>query len=77
MSRRTSGTILLLISGILYATRYVSAAIFGSSFTSWSTNIFNSLLQYLGKGLISWSTAALIVGIIYLVWAEIEALRSK
>lgn len=72
MSRRTTGTILLAISAVLYATRYLSAAIIGSSFLNWSANLFNTMLEYIGPGLVNWSLIALTVGIIYLVWAEIE-----
>ncbi len=78
MSRRTTGTALLSISAILYATRYLSAAIFGSSIQNWNQNLFNAMLEYVGQGPVIWSIIALIAGIIYLVWAEVEAfLKSR
>lgn len=78
MSRRTTGTVLLGISALLYSTRYLSAAIFGSSLTTWNTKLFNAMLEYVGREPVIWSIIALIAGIIYLVWAEIEAfLKSR
>jgi len=75
MSRRTTGTFFILTAALLYASRYLSAAIYGSNQSSWSSQLYNGLLQYVGKGLSSWAIAALIVGIIFLIWAEIEAQR--
>ena len=77
MSRRTTGTVLLAISALLYASRYLSAAIYGSSSASWSTELFNAMLQYVGPGLARWSLVALVVGIVYLGWAELEAMRAS
>jgi arginine exporter protein ArgO len=77
MSRRTTGVFFILISAILYSTRYISAAIFGSNLASTSKDLFNAMLQYVGNGLSAWAVVALIVGIIFLVWAEIETLREK
>ena len=58
MSRRTTGTLLLTVLAILYATRYLAAAIFGSSLTNWST-------------------VALVAGLVYLAWAEYEAICKR
>ena len=78
MSRRTTGTVLLGISALLYSTRYLSAAIFGSSLTTWNAKLFNAMLQSVGQGPVIWSIIALVAGVIYLVWAEIEAfLKSR
>jgi len=73
MSRRLTGTLLISISAMLYAARYLSAAIFGSSLTNWDADLFNAMLQYIGQGLTTWSVIALIAGLIYLAWAEVEA----
>ena len=72
MSRRITGTLLLFIAAILYATRYLTAAIFGSGMVGWSTENFQALLQYVGSDLVIWSLIALVFGIIYLLWAELE-----
>lgn len=77
MSRRTTGTLFLAIAVLLHITRYLSAAIFGSSLTNWSSDLFNVMLQYIGPGLVRWSAAALVVGIGYLTWAEVEAWQAR
>ena len=78
MARRTTGTLLIVVSTALYATRYLSAAIFGSSLTNWSADLFNAMLEYVGTGLVTWSVIALVTGLIYLAWAELETfLQSK
>jgi hypothetical protein len=78
MSRRITGSVLLGISAFLYATRYLTAAILGSSIQNWNTDLFNAMLKYVGREPILWSTIALIAGIIYLAWTEVEAfLKSR
>jgi hypothetical protein len=72
MSRRTTGTLLLFIAALLYSTRYLAAAVFGSSLTNWSAELFNAMLEYVGQGLVIWSVIALVTGLIYLAWAELE-----
>ena len=73
MSRRTTGVMLLAVAAILYSTRYLAAAIFGSGIYSWDADLFRAMLQYVGQGPVTWSLAALVAGIIYLVWAEVVA----
>ena len=77
MSRRATGTILLMISAILYSVRYLSAAIFGSGVSSWDQGLFNAMLEYVGDSPKNLSVLALIAGIIYLIWAEIEGTNKK
>lgn len=77
MSRRTTGTLLLVIAALLYSVRYLSAAIFGSGVTSWDSDLFQGMLNYIGTAPRNWSIAALILGLFYLVWAEYEATSSK
>ena len=72
MSRRAAGISLIALSALLYASRYLAAAIFGSSITTWNAGLFNGMLQYVGPGLVRWSIVSLVVGILYLVWAEIQ-----
>lgn len=72
MSRRTTGAVLLFISASLYSTRYLAAAIMGSSLTHWNADLFGALLQYVGRELEVWSLIALIGGLVYLVWAEFD-----
>lgn len=72
MSRRTTGTILIFLSGLLYAVHFLAAAIYGSGQASWNTELFKGLLQYTDQGLTTASITALVVGVIYLVWAELS-----
>jgi hypothetical protein len=72
MTRRTTGTLLLFIAALLYSTRYLAAAVFGSSLANWSAELFNAMLEYVGQELVTWSVIALLTGLIYLAWAELE-----
>jgi hypothetical protein len=67
---------LLAVAALLYSTRYLAAAIFGSGISSWDADLFRAMLEYVGKGPVTWSLAALVAGIVYLVWAEVETLWS-
>jgi hypothetical protein len=73
MHKRTAGIILLCISAFLYGIRYVSAAIFGSNVSSWDSQLFDAMLDYVGKGPLVLSVLALIAGIVYLIIAELES----
>lgn len=73
MSRRTTGTLLLLIAAFLYGIRYLSAAIFASNVSSWDSDLFHSMLDYVGTAPRNLSIIALVVGIVYLIWAEYES----
>ncbi|MDK8189161.1 hypothetical protein QP794_03570 [Paenibacillus sp. UMB7766-LJ446] len=77
MSRRTTGTLLLVIAAFLYGVRYLTAAIFGSGVALWSSDLFQEMLNYVGTALRNWSIVALILGLFYLIWAEYEATSSK
>ena len=72
INRRGAGVVFCFIAAFLFATRYISASIFGSSLTALNKDEFNSLLQFTGNTLITLSIISLIVGIIYLVLAERE-----
>ena len=71
MSRRAAGISLIAVSALLYAARYLAAAIFGSGVSSWSSDLFQAMLHNVGRGLATWSLIALVAGILYLVWAEV------
>jgi hypothetical protein len=77
MPRRTAGISMIIVSAMLYATRYLAAAIFGSGVISWSQELFQAMLQYIGQGLTIWSVVALVAGISYLVWAEVDEIRVR
>jgi len=72
MNKRAAGTIFCVISSFLFAVRYVAAAIYMSNLSTWSDELFSSGLEYVGTPLLTLSGISLVVGIIYLVWQEIE-----
>ena len=66
MNNKGVGIVFFLISAILISTRYLSAAIYMSSFTTSSSELFNHSLEYVGPTLQTWSIIALIAGIVFL-----------
>ena len=77
MHRRIVGVILLCISAFLYGVRYLAAAIFGSNVTTWNSELFKDMLDYVGSGPLVLSWIALIAGLGYLFWTEFEAVIVK
>jgi hypothetical protein len=77
MNRRGTGIIFIVISAFLISIKYLSAAIFGSGVSSWSVNLFQAMLNYVGDTLSNFSVLALILGIAYIVWGEIDAYISS
>ncbi len=77
MNKRGTGAIFCLIAAILYAARYLAAAIFMSGMSSWNSNLFENGLEYVGSSLLTLSVVSLIIGIAYLIWAEIEEQKKK
>ena len=73
MSRRSTGTVLVAVSALLYASRFLAAAIFGSGVSSWNRDLFNAMLHNVGPGLLLWSRMAFLAGLVYLVLAEVES----
>jgi hypothetical protein len=71
MSRRTTGAIFCMIAAILFATRHLTAAIFGSNLTTWNGELFQAMLEYTGRPLTILSVISLVIGIIYLVLSEV------
>lgn len=70
MNRRGIGVIFCLISAMLFASRYIAAAIFGSGVSSWDAELFASMLDDVGSPLLILSAIALIIGVAYIVWGE-------
>ncbi|MCY7772042.1 hypothetical protein MOB66_09040 [Bacillus haynesii] len=77
MSKQGLGVFFIGVSACLYISKYLSAAIFGSNLKSWDEDMFQAMLSYIGPNLTFWSTASLIVGLIYLVLGEIESKKKK
>ena len=74
MSRRTTGALLLAIAAFLFATRYLSAAIYGSAMNSWSMELFRNMFHNVGSGLTNWSMVTLVAGLLYLAWSEVDSI---
>ncbi|WP_427137938.1 hypothetical protein [Psychrobacillus psychrodurans] len=77
MTRRGTGIAFIAISAFLISTKYISAAIFGSGVSSWSQDLFDGMLTYVGYTLNIFSVLSLLVGILYIVWGEYEELKLK
>lgn len=77
MNKRTTGVIFCLIAAMLFSCRYISAAIFMSGILTWSNELFNAGLEYIGSPLLVLSILSLICGAVYLVWAEIGEPKKK
>lgn len=75
MARRITGLVFISLAALLYATRFIVAAIFGQGVASWNADLFRGMLQYVDQGLTPAWVIALVVGLVYLLWAEIQALR--
>ncbi|PET75591.1 hypothetical protein CN514_03885 [Bacillus sp. AFS001701] len=56
----------------LISSKYLSAAIYGSNELSWNTETFQEQLSHIGSTLSNLSIISLLIGIIYLVLAEIR-----
>ncbi|UVI29369.1 hypothetical protein [Paenibacillus spongiae] len=70
MHKRTAGIVFIAIAAFLYGIRYLSAAIFGSNVSSWDADLFRQMLAYVGKGPLVLSVLSLLIGILYLLFAE-------
>ncbi|GAA0134063.1 hypothetical protein YSY43_09030 [Paenibacillus sp. YSY-4.3] len=64
--------LLIMIAAFLYGIRYLAAAIYGSNSSAWNADHFNEMLNFIGDGPTILSTIALILGITYLLVAELE-----
>ena len=77
MNKRGAGALFCLIAALLYAARYVAAAVYVSNESSWSPELFAVGLQFQGNGLLILSVLSLVVGVGYLVWGEMEEHRQR
>lgn len=72
MGKRGVGAIFCLIAAILFSARYIAAAVFMSGVSSWDEALFAVGLKYIGSPLLTLSIVSFIIGIGYLVWAEVS-----
>lgn len=72
MNNKGVGAVFCLISAILISARYISAAVFMSSVSSWDAELFAQGLEYVGPFLLVISVIALIIGVIFLGYGLYE-----
>lgn len=77
MSKRATGAVFCLIAAILFSTRYIAAAVFMSGVSSWDASLFAVGLQYVGSPLQTFSIIGLVIGVGYLVWAEVSEKKKQ
>ena len=77
MNKRGAGISLIAISAFLFTSRYISAAIFGSGISSWSSDLFRAMLGYVGNTLSIFGGITLTTGIVYLIWGEYEEIKKE
>jgi len=80
MSKSLKGISFCFIATILYATKYVCAAIYGAQTPlegGFGASTFQKWLEFVGDQPLAFASVALLVGVIYLVLAEVEAFKQK
>jgi hypothetical protein len=79
MNKRGVGAVFIVVSAMLFCTKYISAAILGigNGNQILSKQIFIEKLSYVGGNINLLSMLALIVGIYYLVLADNEVFQVK
>lgn len=75
MNNKGIGAVFCLIAAILTAARYLAAAVFMSNVASWSAELFQCGLDYVGSPLKILAVISLIVGIVFLVLGIRQDLR--
>jgi len=58
------------LAALFICTKFISAAIYSSSEASWSSGTFNDQLHEIGTTLNILSIVSLVIGIVYLYFAE-------
>ena len=78
MTRRTTAIGLWAIAAFFVGIRYLSAAIIlGGNASGWSAESFEGALGAIGPILSAFALGAFLLGLIYLIWAEVAYTRRK
>lgn len=77
MNKRAAGVVFVCVAAFLYASRYIAAAIYMSGTVSWDAELFSNGLEYVGSPLLILSIISLIIGCIYLFFAETKHLDDE
>ena len=75
MNNKGVGAVFCLIAAILMSARYLSAAVYMSNAVSWSSDLFQSGLSYIGAPLTIAAIVSLIAGIVFLVVGLYQEIR--
>ena len=70
MNKRAVGGLFIFLAALFICTKFISAAIYSSSEAPWSSGTFNDQLHEIGTTLNILSIVSLVIGIVYLYFAE-------
>jgi hypothetical protein len=76
MNRRGIGFGFLALAVAIFISRFITAAIYGSGHTTWNRELFSALLDYVDQGLTVAMVIMIVLGVGYLVLAEINERRN-
>lgn len=76
MNRRGIGIAFIAIAAFLFSVRYLTAGVMMISFDSSSPELFSTMLNYQGNGLLAWSIISLVSGAVILILEEIKSKRN-
>lgn len=72
------GGMLLCASALLYAARYIAAALFmGPGLRNWDARLFQASYKYVGNGLTTWSVIALVAGLAAIIGGYVLSSRKQ
>lgn len=74
LSKRGAGIFLIGIAALLISSEYITIALFASNTTTWSPEFFEIVKGSVGNLLKNLSIFSLLVGILYLLLAEVESI---
>ena len=70
--KRITGALFILVAAILYSIPYICSSVYMSQFGEYSSDQISLGINYVGGHFFLLSAAAFIVGIIYIVLAELD-----
>ena len=77
MNNKGVGAVFCLIAAILMSARYISAAVYMGNLSSWSSELFQSGLSYIGSPLMIASIVSLVAGIVFLGFGLYQDAKSQ
>lgn len=66
------GVEFLKIAALLYAARFIAAALMGPGLRDWDPKLFNLSYEYIGKSLTSWAIVSAVIGVLMIAAAFIQ-----